>query len=142
MGNIAKPIVEGSTMQQILPFKLSQTTGEAAQQQQQLTGTVSTSALSSLNSSTKRSPKSSSSVSGYHRLPPPPPPPRDSPPSSSGMEPVSHQRTGSSPAQMPQVAGPRVVNTLPKSSSMSAKDGDRSKHQTGEGEGEDKVIYF
>ena len=57
---------------------------------------------------------------------------------------VSHQRTGSSPAQMPLppggTAGPRVVNTLPKNSGGGGGSSDHARDDASNGE--DRVIYF
>lgn len=122
MGNIAKPIVEGG-VQQILPFKLSEKNALGS---------------TSSNSSSERrtSPKP-----GYHKLTSMP-----SPPSSQDPGPpieVSHQRTGSSPAQMNPPPPPRTSssstpgngntsnNTLPKVSSGQKIDYN-----------EDQVMYF
>jgi hypothetical protein len=125
MGNIAKPIVEGSSgvgIQQMLPFKLSQNDAAAAS----ATPPPSGGSPSGGGHSNSMKKNSSSPRPGYQKL------------ASSSDESVSHQRTGSSPAQMPPAtAGPRHVNTLPKSGSMNAP----SKKVDYSG-GEDKVIYF
>ncbi len=144
MGNIAgKDGVPSASsgMHQILPFKLSS-------KHEGGTGSSSSSAgmggIGGHSNSMKRvggggggsSTASSSPRAGYQRMTEAPShhqhSKHDSPPDA-----ISHQRTGSSPAQMPMppgaipsaaAAGPRVVNTLPKS---------------GEGNpADEKVIYF
>ena len=155
MGNIAKPIVEGSNVQQILPFKLSEN----------LSASVASSSTIpvSLASSSRSSPKTSSGYQKLSSLPSPPIQPNKgrTPPSGRSGE-VNHQRTGSSPAQTGMTTSPRSTtvsasasavetasNTLPKSSASfnsgsgsSPAHGKRSKESKYNVTSEDKVIYF
>ena len=153
MGNIAKPIVEGSNVQQILPFKLSEN----------LSASVASSSTIpvSLASSSRSSPKTSSGYQKLSSLPSPPIQPNKgrTPPSGRSGE-VNHQRTGSSPAQTGMTTSPRSTtvsasgvetasNTLPKSSASfnsgsgsSPAHGKRGKESKYNVTSEDKVIYF
>ena len=117
MGNIAKPIVEGSTVQQILPFKLSESAGGVGEKR-----------TSPRTGSYQRLASTSQLNSPPHRGNPSP---KGNPSPESGG--ISHQRTGSSPAQMP-VEMTRVSasnNTLPK-----------AKEDKYDYNNDDKVIYF
>lgn len=131
LGNIAKPLVE-SSVQQILPFKLSEATigdGGTSGSSLRKSGSPKPASYQKLEQSRGKSPSSSQKQSHDHQLE------------------VSHQRTGSSPALIPpnQQGARGGGHTLPKSSSIGASDArEQQQHKVNynSGNAEDKVIYF